>query len=505
VENIKDLLKAKIKSIYIQSYEYERFQAKIVQIADELGKELYFFNDAKGLFKFENKNFKAQDEEDIIEVLEDIKPNSIYVFEEVHSYFNDERVVNRFKYYIRDLKNSHIIFFCSILNIPKELEKEIVLVDMPLPNIKDLEKLANHLAKEFGVKAAITETLLKSLLGLTIKEATNAISYAIVKNGKLTIDEIDILVSQKEQIIKKSGFLEYYHPNENLDSIGGLDKLKEWLKIRQKAFLPYAKKYKLQAPKGIMLLGIPGTGKSLSAKAVASTWRMPLLRLDFGKIFGGVVGESESNIREAIKIAEGLSPCILWIDEIEKGLSGLNSGGDSGVSSRVFGTFLTWMQEKQSEVFVIATANNISNLPPELLRKGRFDEIFFVDLPVFEERKEIIEITLKNLEQDTINIDEIAKITVGFSGAEIVEVINEALFNVFDGNDKKPILKTRDIKEVIKDFYPLSTTMKENILSLRKWAKARTKLASKYENGEEITTNNTPKLKQEINNIFMEE
>jgi len=510
---LRNLIKANISSIYIQSFEWQRFQAKISKIAKEENRKLFYFNDAEGLkeFNFEEKKFDAKDETDIIDTIENIENNSIYVFEETHSYFNDEKVVNRFKFSIRKLKKekSTFIFFSTVLNIPKELEKEMTILDMPLPTLNDFERLYGRLAKEFNISTQVDIEVLKSLLGLTIEEATNAISKAIAKNGKLTNDEIDILISQKEQIIKKSGHLEYFHPKDSMESIGGLGNLKEWLNIRYKAFSTNAKKYKLKSPKGIMLLGIPGTGKSLSAKAVSNSWKMPLLRLDFGKVFGGIVGESETNIREAIKIAESLSPCILWIDEIEKGLSGLNSNGDSGTSARVFGTFLTWMQEKESDVFVLATANDISSLPPELLRKGRFDEIFFVDLPTSEERKEIIKIHLRNVEQsfENINLDKIAEITKGFSGAELAEVINEALFNIFDPNSPdKPILKTRDLIEVVERFYPLSKTMEDRIKSLRKWARSRTKLASKYPPEDFEFKEKLPKLKQEVlDNPFMDE
>jgi len=514
-KELVNLIKANISSLYIQSYEWERFQAKITKVSKKVGKKLFFFNDVKGLseFDYDNKKFMYEEdaETDIIEVLEAFKENSIYVFEEVHNYLNDEKVVNNFKFILRELKRkkSNLIFFSTVMTIPKELEKELVIVDMPLPTLRDFEKLFNKLAKEFGISTNIDIGVLKSLLGLTIEEATNAISKAIAQNGKLTEDEIDILISQKEQIIKKSGHLEYFQPKDSMDSIGGLDNLKEWLKLRYKAFSQNAKKYKLKSPKGIMLLGIPGTGKSLSAKVVSNSWKMPLLRLDFGKVFGGIVGESETNIRETIKIAESLSPCILWIDEIEKGLSGIKGNGDSGTSARVFGTFLTWMQEKESEVFVVATANDISILPPEFLRKGRFDEIFFVDLPTLEERKEIFKIHLKNVEQefDNINIDKLAEESIGFSGAELEEVVNEALFNIFDTNaTDKPILKTRDLIDSIKSVYPLSQTMEERIKSLRAWAKSRTKLASKYQAEPLNFKNEIPKLKQEIlDNPFMEE
>jgi SpoVK/Ycf46/Vps4 family AAA+-type ATPase len=294
-----------------------------------------------------------------------------------------------------------------------------------------------------------------------------------------------------------------------MESIGGLHNLKEWLNIRSKAFSSKAIDFGLSYPKGVLLLGIPGTGKSLSAKAVSNQWKLPLLRLDFGKIFGGLVGESESNIRQTIKVAESLSPSILWIDEIEKGLSGSGGGSsDGGTSTRVFGTFLTWLQEKESEVFVLATANDISSLPPELLRKGRFDEIFFVDLPTLEERKEILKIHIKRRKQnpDNIGIDDVATVTKGFSGAELDEVVHEALFNIYDPLSKgKNILKTRDLIDVSERFFPLSLTMEERIKSLRKWAKDRTKPASKYK-PEDLEKFDGVKLKSEIfDNPFMED
>ena len=507
-EELNNLIKANISAIYIQSFEWQRFQAKIRKIAKSQNRRLFYFNIVDKLreFDFENKKFNLfEDKEIIADIFESIEENTIYIFEEMHEDFTmgDKGDILRYKFALREFKKkkSTLILFSSVLEIPKELEKELMIVDMPLPTLGDFEKLFHKLAKDFDISTSVDVGILKSLLGLTIEEATNAISKAIAKNGKLTNDEIGILISQKEQIIKKSGHLEYFHPKDGMESIGGLDNLKEWLKTRYKAFSQNAKKYKLKSPKGIMLLGIPGTGKSLSAKAVSNSWKMPLLRLDFGKVFGGIVGESESNIRETIKIAESLSPCVLWIDEIEKGLSGLNGGGDSGTSARVFGTFLTWMQEKESEVFVLATANNISALPKELLRKGRFDEIFFVDLPTKEERKQIIDIHLLNVEQEShnLNIDKLADLSKGFSGAELEEVVNEALFNIFDTNSiDKPLLKTKDLIKVIESFYPLSKTLNpKELTKMREVAKARYKPASKYEPESLVLTDKTPKFKQE--------
>ena len=237
-----------------------------------------------------------------------------------------------------------------------------------------------------------TKRLLEAATGLTAMEAELAFAKAAAQNGQLTETEIDIINAEKEQIIKKSGILEFFQPSESMASVGGLDQLKTWFNQRR-GILRGGSKIRTRASEGVMLLGIPGCGKSLTAKAAASLWRFPLIRFDLGKVFGGIVGESERNIREALRVAEAVSPCILWIDEIEKGLSGSQSSGqtDGGVSSRVFGTFLTWMQEKTAPVFVLATSNNIEQLPPEMLRKGRFDEIFFCDLPTEEIRKDILE------------------------------------------------------------------------------------------------------------------
>jgi SpoVK/Ycf46/Vps4 family AAA+-type ATPase len=288
------------------------------------------------------------------------------------------------------------------------------------------------------------------------------------------------VIKEKEHVIKKSGYLEYYHPKEKLDDVGGLGNLKEWLQKRGGGFDESALEFGLKPPKGVLLLGIPGTGKSLIAKAIGNLWQFPLLRLDMGKIFGGIVGESEKNIRGALKIAEAIAPSILWIDEIEKGMAGMSSSGssDGGTTARVLGTFLTWMQEKEKSVFVVATANNISLLPPELLRKGRVDEIFFVDLPTESERLEIIKIHLAKTENmfEDEDLLVIAKITTGFSGAELEESIMEALYRAYD--NKKP-LNISHIKDAILNTRLLSQTMYESILDMRAWAAHRALPASK--------------------------
>ena len=315
---------------------------------------------------------------------------------------------------------------------------------------------------------------------MTVMEADLAYCLAAVKDN-LGKESPRIVSLEKEQIIKKSGILDYFDINESLKNVGGMEHLKTWLKKRQSAFEYQAQKWNLSEPKGLLLLGVPGGGKSLTAKSIASLWNMPLLRLDIGKVFQGEVGSSENNIRKAIATAEAVAPCVLWIDEIEKGLSGSQSSGstDGGTTSRIFSTILTWMQEKTKSVFVVATANDISLLPPELLRKGRFDEIFFVDLPSENERKSIFKIHLEknNHKPENYSLDKLSAESIGFNGAEIEEAIKEAKFSAYIENKENPNLTIKHILTAIRDTVPLSVTMKEQIDYLRSWASSRAKYA----------------------------
>jgi SpoVK/Ycf46/Vps4 family AAA+-type ATPase len=300
-----------------------------------------------------------------------------------------------------------------------------------------------------------------------------------VKTGGLCEKDVPVILSEKEQIIRKSGMLEYYRATEAFENIGGMEDLKEWLRKRKMAFSEEAKKFGLPSPKGVLLIGVQGCGKSLCAKALASLWRVPLLKLDMGKVFDSLVGSSEQNVRQAIKVAESVAPTILWVDEVEKAFAGTQSStfSDAGTTSRVFGTFITWLQEKTAPVFVVATANNISQLPPELLRKGRFDDIFFIDLPDADERLEIFKIHIAKRGRNTTKFDlkKLAMTSEGFSGAEIEEAVIAALYDVFaKGED----LNTEAILNSLSSTVPLSKTMEEDINKLRKWAKERARLAS---------------------------
>jgi SpoVK/Ycf46/Vps4 family AAA+-type ATPase len=291
---------------------------------------------------------------------------------------------------------------------------------------------------------------------------------------KQFIDEsaIDLVLEEKRQRIRQTEVLEFFAPTETFANIGGLENLKQWLLQRQQAFSDQARQFGLPHPKGLLLVGIQGTGKSLCAKAIAHIWRFPLLRLDVGRLFGSLVGQSESRTRQTVQLAEALAPCVLWLDEIDKAFAGssVSVSGDSGTSQRVLGTMLTWMQEKTSPVFVVATANNIEHLPPELLRKGRFDEIFFINLPNFQERRAIFQVHLQKYRPLTFrkfDIDLLAEKTADFSGAEIEQAIIEGMYIAFhQGRD----LENDDILKAIANTFPLASTAREQIQYMQAWA-----------------------------------
>lgn len=522
-EELETLIKAGAKVVEIASFEWQRVHGFVNYVAEDLNVDWYSWSSVSGLKVWEDGNFKTINPDcvtlpAVLDYYMKAENDMLLILEDFHAYSESNNPVNvrylreamRAQNYVGNYKKA-IILSSPNKFIPEELSKELPVIEVELPDRVTIEVIANSVVgeyKDYCMETNITPKLLESALGLTVMEARLAFAKAIIQNRKLTEEEIPLIISEKEQIIKKSGLLEYFHPKEYLSNVGGLDNLKDWIHKRGQAYSDDAKKFGLNIPRGVLLLGIPGCGKSLTAKAIANEWKFPLLRFDLGKVFGGIVGESERNIRYALDVAKTISPCVLWIDEIEKGLSGSQSSGrtDGGTSARVFGTFLTWMQEKKEPVFVVATANDISALPPELLRKGRFDEIFFVDLPSAKERENIFDIHLKNKYRDAkaLNLDmkELVKKTEGFSGAEIEEVVNEALFNAYAENQKD--LQMNNLLECISETSPLSRTMAETISNLRKWAKERARMASN-EKPEEVKemSEDIPKLQQEYNNPFI--
>jgi SpoVK/Ycf46/Vps4 family AAA+-type ATPase len=326
---------------------------------------------------------------------------------------------------------------------------------------------------DVNLTAEEEEVMIKSAQGLTLDEIESAFARSFVENRRLVVDTI---LEEKKQIVRKSGLLEFYPAENSFADVGGHDLMKEWLDKRKKSFTEKAKDFGIPVPKGVLMLGVQGCGKSLVAKAIAASWNLPLLKLDVGRIFGSLVGQSEENIRKAIRVAESVAPCCLWADELEKGFAGVSGGGsgDSGTSQRVFATFLTWMQEKKKPVFLIATANDVSKLPPELLRKGRFDEIFFIDLPEQKEREEIFAIHLKKRKREpsAFDLTALGHATKSFSGAEIEQVVVASLYVAFDLDRE---LTQDDLMAEAKAQVPLSVMMSEEIDELRTWAQMRTR------------------------------
>lgn len=505
---LSNLVRARFPMIYITTFEEDRVTKYIKSIVTDVKqvkyeREVFTWTQTAGLINTSTGK-TVTDTTCPCKMLEYIRKydkDSVFIVYDFHVNFGpknrtpDYNVIRKIRDIVPDLKLGTVrktIFFVSPeLLIPEALQKEITIFDFPLPNLEEIkQKFASMISQNKGVEANLTEEekdkLCKAALGLTLQEAESAFALAMVNDGKININDLSVVLEEKVQVIKKTGILEFIKSEYTIKDIGGLDNLKNWLLKRNNSWSEKAKKYCIPAPKGVLVTGVPGCGKSLTAKAMSTIWQLPLLKLDFGKVFSGLVGSSEENMRRALATAEAVAPSILWIDEIEKGLSGLGSNGDSGVSSRIFGQFLTWMQEKEAPVFVIATANNINNLPPELLRKGRFDEIFFVDLPTLEEREEIFRLHLtKRLKDKDVSSEimqvknlcgELAKRTEGFIGSEIEQVVVSALCDAFFENRA---LNFEDLEKNIATTVPLSMTQREQILALRAWANVRAVSATK--------------------------
>ncbi len=485
------LIRSRYPLIYLTSHEENRVISEIIDISKKNKKNLYSWTITSGLIdelatEDDISDLDAfNDPLDILQHINTIDENAIFILKDFHSYLEDFTIIRKLRDLYSSLKLTHksIILLSPLLTLPKELSKEITVLDIPLPGMNEFKELINDIKSNNSALIELdkneSSTLSRAAHGLTLSEAENVFSKAIVCQRKLTSKGLNFILNEKKQIVRKSGILEFYPTGHNINQLGGFDNLKKWLQERGRAlFSQKAKNFGLPSPKGILLLGPPGTGKSLTAKIVSNYWKLPLLKLDFGKIFSGLVGSSEENMRMALKTAEGLSPSVLWVDEIEKGLAGGKSGSsDGGTAARVFGSLLTWMQEKNSMVFVIATANDISKLPPELMRKGRFDEIFFLDLPSDEEREEIFKIHLKKVGRDPskFDIQLFSKISNEFTGAEIEQSVIDSLFKSFN---MKSELKNEYIQKSISECIPLSKTYNKELSALREWAKLRARKAS---------------------------
>ena len=499
-EQFNTYLRAGYPILYVVTAEEERaveLIAGVLAEGDLAKRRAYVWSVSRGLCTLDLKavDRRTADPKRILPFLLEFEQPGVFVLEDFH-FFLDERsptaplVVRQLRDLVGPFKGARktVVLLSSVLKIPPELEKDLTVVDLEMPGEAELaavldetvEQVRDNPRVEVNLDDGGRERIVKALTGLTRAEAENALAKVVVTRSRLDPEDVDLLLAEKEQIIRKSGMLEFYSSPERFGSIGGLDQLKAWLRQRGRAFSEAARQFGLPSPKGLLLVGVPGCGKSLSAKAVAAEWQMPLLKFDLGKVFGSLVGQSEENMRRALKMAEAVAPCVLWIDEIEKGLAGARGpGGDSGTSTRVFGPLLTWMEEKQKPVFTIATANDIEGLPPELLRKGRFDEIFFIDLPSAQERANILAIHLTKHHRDYRDFDLAAHVaaTDGFSGAEVEQAVISALYAAFaEGEETK--LADRHLEQAIRTTVPLSQSMGQRIGALRAEAKEKWRMAS---------------------------
>lgn len=414
--------------------------------------------------------------------------NTIFMFKDLHFVLKNPHDA-RYAPIIREIKNlaqalktsrKTIIFTSHQLELPSELMEEMTVIEFPLPDLEEINALLNQLIapEKLHLTNSAREQLIKAFQGLSRTRITKVLAKAIAAKQQIDESDIDTVLEEKKQAILKTGILEFYNPSESLKNVGGLNNLKQWVRMRRDAFTEEARQYGIPNPKGVLLVGIQGTGKSLSAKTIAHEWHLPLLRLDTGRLFGGIVGQSESSMRQMIKLSEAIAPCVLWIDEIDKAFGNITNGtdGDSGTSRRVFGTLVTWMQEKTSSVFIVATANNVQILPSELLRKGRFDEIFFLNLPTISERQEIFKVHLQRLRPSRLrefDLVGLGKRSENFSGAEIEQVIIDAMylaFSTIDEYGQRRDFVTEDILRAIDETVPLASIMRQQIDNLKLWA-----------------------------------
>ncbi|MFE4106931.1 stress-responsive protein Ycf46 [Almyronema epifaneia] len=497
-EELSVLLKAQYPLIYLVTFEEERAEQTIAALAQQRPqRRVYTWTMTHGIIEHGQPRNAVQHNNTVspeaaIEWVIRQREPGIYVFKDLHPFRDSPAVTRCLRDAITSFRGTQkaIILMSPVQEVPIELEKEVVVLDYPLPNMSELNQvLSKELenAKTANISTEVREKLLKAALGLTRDEAEKVYRKSRVMTGKLTEGEVDIVLSEKKQLIRRNGILEYIEEDATLDSVGGVDILKHWLRQRSNAFSERAREYGLPQPKGLLILGVPGCGKSLVAKTTARLWGLPLLRLDMGRVYdGSMVGRSEANLRNALRTAESISPALLFIDEIDKAFAGGAGSADSdgGTSSRIFGSFLTWMQEKNSPVFVMATANRVERLPSEFLRKGRFDEIFFVDLPNAEERKEIFRIHLQKRRRDIsrFDLDQLTSVCKGFSGAEIEQAVIAAMYEAFAQNREFTQL---DIIAAIKATLPLSKTMAEQVTALRQWAGKRARSATPPDEREE--------------------
>lgn len=489
MENVRDLdllIATHHPIIAIESPEEDRVRSRMQDLAAHSGLPLFEWKSTLGLQRIgtDNSLYDTADPLTALRAVHEMKTEALYLFHDLQKYFEDPKILRA----LRDIgtafgRDRRALVLCSPqISIPSDLQTCTTLIHMELPTVRELKQLMVRTLRSLGapkrIKVNLTmpelDQMVRQLRGLTLAEAQRVLMSAALDDLKLDRKDFKHILERKKNLIASDGLLQLLPQEESLKQIGGLENLKAWLKTRRAAFSPEAHRYGLEPPRGLMLLGVQGCGKSLCAKAVGAEWGLPLLRLDAGSLYDKYVGESEKNLRRSLRTAEAMSPCVLWIDEIEKAMpQGNGSSADGGLERRIFGAFLSWMQEKKHPVFVVATANDVSSVPPELLRKGRFDEIFFVDLPDDSARRSILAVHLarRNKKPKRFDLAALSAAAEGFSGAELEAAIVSSLYTAFA--EKKP-LATRHVLTALGATVPLSTTCREAIEELRAWARGRT-------------------------------
>jgi len=482
-KDLEILIQGHTPILQIESHEEKRALNLLVKISVANGLPVYQWSVTEGLKRLDidlgtqRHNIEPAD---VLAHIKSAKTEGIFILLDFHPYISEPTNTRFIKEIAMDFDGGRnkLVFISHQINMPVSLSHSVVRFELSLPNEKSLIKIINEEAikwqKESGQQVSVEKKavsrIVSNLKGLSFKDSRRLIRNAIVHDSAITESDLEDVMKAKYQLLNRDDVISFEFDTARFGDVGGMSKLKQWLHQREKVFHGQGNVQGIDAPKGLLLLGVQGCGKSLAAKAIAGIWNVPLLRFDFSALYDKYIGESENNLRSSLKTAEVMSPCVLWIDEIEKGISG---GNDDGTAKRILGALLTWLAENKSHVFVVATANNIDDLPPELIRKGRLDEIFFVDLPDTEIRRKIFSIHLEKRQVGTanVNLDEVAEASEGFSGAEIEQVVVSSLYAVRAEDDE---MTTQHLIDEIKATRPLSVVMAEQIDQLRDWAADRT-------------------------------
>jgi len=491
LQDLRSRIEAGYPLLFLQTWEEQRWERELAELALEIERGLVTWTITAGLLPPPLVDSAAEPSaSQLLRELGSYPPAHVFLIKDFHVWINDPVVVRRLRDLLEELvrQRKTLIFLGPVAEIPFDLAKDSVRIQLPLPGYEDLRSEFDQLLSERQTVGEVElilndveqDKLIKAVMGLSTQESRKAWRRALHGRSELDDAVFTTLISEKRTLASGSDLLEFYDLEEGVGDIGGLDALKEWLGRRAEAYSPRAREQGIPLPKGMLLLGVQGCGKSLTARATARLLAFPLIRLDIANLLGSARGESEKNMRSALSLVESIAPAVLWLDEIEKGFAGVETdggGGSDATMTRLVGSFLTWMSEIQKPIFVIATANSVQNLPPEMLRRGRFDELFFVDLPNFEERKHILGIHLKKRgwKPEQFDVDDLATRSEGFSGAELEQIVITAMIDAFGQGH---ILQHEDLERSWRSTVPLSVTMEDKIFALRNWAQDRCRRAT---------------------------